>query len=314
MKKNALLIAVMSFSTMAMAQSGSDPSQDLWYDQNPANQQTTDVLCNSDNWVGRAKIGEATNPVPFDSKLEVWDHQMGYNSPLRLGGGDDSYMRFCTSTGPGYFNFHTQDNDAIITYSDNNGNSNTTKGLVIGSNGQSGFRIHPLKGIQIAGYQSNADQVGMLDVFSNDCDREGIRSYTYCSSPDQRIYSGGHYYTDPGSNGEQPTYNYTTNFVVYESGRVRAREVIVDNLTNWPDYVFEKDYQLKDLSEVEAYINENGHLPEVPSAKEIEENGIDLGEMNAVLLRKIEELTLHILKQEKRFVEQDKRLSKIESK
>ena len=78
------------------------------------------------------------------------------------------------------------------------------------------------------------------------------------------------------------------------SGKLKAKEVEV-TLTGWPDYVFETDYPLMSLQETESFIKQNKHLPALPSAKEVEENGINLGEMNALLLRKVEELTLYIL-------------------
>ncbi|PRY48095.1 hypothetical protein B0I27_11629 [Arcticibacter pallidicorallinus] len=78
------------------------------------------------------------------------------------------------------------------------------------------------------------------------------------------------------------------------NGRIRAREVKVDN-QNWPDYVFDKTYELKSLKEIQQFIKEKKHLPGVPSAKEVHEQGVSLGEMNAILLRKIEELTLHVI-------------------
>ena len=64
-----------------------------------------------------------------------------------------------------------------------------------------------------------------------------------------------------------------------------------------------KDYKLPTLAEVEQFIAENNHLPNVPSAAEVEANGIQLGEMNAVLIRKVEELTLYIIQLEKRLSE-----------
>jgi hypothetical protein len=70
-----------------------------------------------------------------------------------------------------------------------------------------------------------------------------------------------------------------------------------------PDFVFESDYQLMSLEEVEAFIEENGHLPGVPSAEETEENGINVSEMNMMLLQKVEELTLYILQLENRINE-----------
>jgi len=101
-------------------------------------------------------------------------------------------------------------------------------------------------------------------------------------------------------------------FVIENSGLIRAREIKVD-LTTWPDYVFENNYQLMPLPKVENYIQLNGHLPNVPSATEVEENGLSLGEMNKVLLEKIEELTLYLIEQEKRLKEQNERLIELES-
>lgn len=85
-------------------------------------------------------------------------------------------------------------------------------------------------------------------------------------------------------------------------GVIAAREVNVNSLV-WADYVFDTDYKLLPLEEVEKYIATNHHLPEVPSTAEVEKTGINLGEMNAILLKKIEELTLHMIEQEKRIKE-----------
>jgi hypothetical protein len=65
--------------------------------------------------------------------------------------------------------------------------------------------------------------------------------------------------------------------------------------SGWADFVFKPDYQLKPLAEVEQFISTNGHLPEVPTAKEVEQNGVNIGEMNAKLLQKVEELTLYVI-------------------
>jgi len=97
-------------------------------------------------------------------------------------------------------------------------------------------------------------------------------------------------------------------------------EVKVELSDTWPDYVFASNYELKDLEEVKNFINQNGHLPNIPSAKEVEEEGIMLGEMNAKLLEKIEELTLYTIDQESKIASQDtliksliKRIEKLES-
>jgi len=82
-------------------------------------------------------------------------------------------------------------------------------------------------------------------------------------------------------------------------GTIGAREIKVE-VGTWSDFVFNKDYELKDLEEVETFIEENNHLPDVPSEKEVLENGIALGEMDATLLQKIEELTLYMIEMNKR--------------
>ena len=76
-------------------------------------------------------------------------------------------------------------------------------------------------------------------------------------------------------------------------GKIRAHAVKV--YTTWADFVFEPNYELPALEEVERYINKNGHLKNIPSAEDVEVNGIELGEMNKLLLQKIEELTLYVI-------------------
>ncbi|MBN2165064.1 MAG: hypothetical protein JW717_02185 [Marinilabiliaceae bacterium] len=84
------------------------------------------------------------------------------------------------------------------------------------------------------------------------------------------------------------------------NGTILAKEVRVSVTDgDWPDYVFSDDYQLKNLNEVEGFINENNHLPDVPSAQAMEEEGVDLAKMNKVLLQKVEELTLYMIQQQK---------------
>jgi hypothetical protein len=82
-------------------------------------------------------------------------------------------------------------------------------------------------------------------------------------------------------------------------GTITAKEVIVTN-TVGADYVFKPDYRLGPLQESASYITENHHLPGIPSEAEVKENGVSLGDMQAKLLAKIEELTLHMIRAEER--------------
>lgn len=89
-----------------------------------------------------------------------------------------------------------------------------------------------------------------------------------------------------------------------ECDTVRANVVKIGNWSiEAPDYVFEHDYDLRPLDQVAEYVTENKHLPEVPSAQEMKQNGVDLAEMNMALLKKVEELTLYAIDQEKRLSE-----------
>ncbi|MBL0736406.1 hypothetical protein JI750_05885 [Flavobacterium sp. GN10] len=97
------------------------------------------------------------------------------------------------------------------------------------------------------------------------------------------------------------------------AGNIHAQEVKVSiNAGIVPDYVFANDYKLKSLNEVEQYIKQNNHLPEIPSAQEVEKNGLMLAEMNMNLLKKIEELTLYVIEQEKMNNKQSLRIEVLE--
>jgi len=88
-----------------------------------------------------------------------------------------------------------------------------------------------------------------------------------------------------------PTYKLSVN------GNIRSKEVVVE--TGWADYVFNKKYKLLPLEDVEKFIEQNNHLPNIPSAKEVEENGLHLGDTQKRMMEKIEELTLYIIQQQK---------------
>jgi len=78
------------------------------------------------------------------------------------------------------------------------------------------------------------------------------------------------------------------------NGTIHSKEVKVD-LLDWPDYVFKKEYDLPTLEEVETHIKEKGYLKNIPSEEEVLKSGVNLGDMNAKLLQKIEELTLYMI-------------------
>jgi hypothetical protein len=103
-----------------------------------------------------------------------------------------------------------------------------------------------------------------------------------------------------------------SSFKLAVNGKIWTQEVNVAMTNPGPDYVFEKNYDLLSLTEVETYINQNKHLPEVPSAQEMEKDGLNLKEMNLILLKKVEELTLHLIEANKKAEIQHKEIKELQ--
>jgi hypothetical protein len=119
--------------------------------------------------------------------------------------------------------------------------------------------------------------------------------YTSTGSLSTMIRGSAASYFNGGNVGigtTNPTYPLSVN------GTIKAKEVIVETI-GWSDYVFNDDYRLAPLSEVEAHIREKKHLPGIPSAAEVAEQGISVGDMQAKMMAKIEELTLHLIRIER---------------
>ncbi len=95
------------------------------------------------------------------------------------------------------------------------------------------------------------------------------------------------------------------------NGTIRSKMVIVE-ATGWPDYVFRPGYELRSLPETEAFIKAHGHLPEIPSAQQVEEEGQHLGEVQQLLLKKIEELTLYMIELKKENAWLNERITHLE--
>ena len=102
------------------------------------------------------------------------------------------------------------------------------------------------------------------------------------------------------------------NFKVKTGGQVYAREVIVRAVGNpFPDYVFAKNYSLMPLNEVSRFVEKNHHLPNMPTAAEVEKNGANLGEIQRVSVEKIEELTLYLIEMKKELEKQNQEIEKL---
>lgn len=110
--------------------------------------------------------------------------------------------------------------------------------------------------------------------------------------------------------------NQCAGYQLFVKDGIKTEKVKVEIAASngWADYVFKKDYKLMPLQDLQTYIDEKGHLPEVPTTEEAIANGIELKAMNILLLKKIEELTLYTLQQQKNIEEQNKRIETLENK
>ena len=145
----------------------------------------------------------------------------------------------------------------------------------------------------------------------------GLNLTAFNSGGSMNFYTGGNtssnlraVITSDGKMGIGTTNPGTFRLAV--EGNIGARKIVVTHTTPWPDYVFKKAYKLPTLDEIEKFVQINQHLPEIPSAEDVKKNGIDLGENQALLLKKIEELTLIVIEQNKKLIEQDKRITELQ--
>lgn len=146
----------------------------------------------------------------------------------------------------------------------------------------------------------------------------------YDGGPDKLVFEG---FSGTTSQGQHMTIDFNTGnvgigtsadaaqnlasgFKLSVNGKIASEEILVDLSNSWPDYVFKKDYKLRTLPELENFIDDKGHLPGLPAAADVQDVGIELGEMNRVLVEKIEELTLYILEQEKRITQLEAKVNK----
>jgi hypothetical protein len=116
-----------------------------------------------------------------------------------------------------------------------------------------------------------------------------------------------------GKVGIGTTNTSDANYRLFVETGIRTRKVKVDQ-ASWADYVFKTNYKLLPLSQLEAFIKQHGHLPEVPTEKEVAANGVDLGDTQTLLLKKIEELTLYMIELKKENAALQKRMAAFENK
>ncbi len=258
-------------------------------------------------------VGIGTGITTPDAKLEVSDHQSVLNNKIAKFKDSENRQIFFVPklTQTGYDNVMCQLNDIGIIFSDGQ-----TTGS--GYNMDAGFVIGPysegVKGIRI-------DKYGRVGIGTTTVGSENES----CADGTSLQVNGGTAlgYNTPTEvpadgllvNGVVGINTNTTDISTLPSacklavnGTIYATEMRVQEYTNWPDYVFANNYNLMPLSELEKYIKKHSHLPDVPSKDKVSEDGINVGEMNEILLKKIEELTLYIIELKKENIEINRKM------
>lgn len=176
-------------------------------------------------------------------------------------------------------------------------NSDNTYGAILAQANEKSFQLYTktvtTQPVDVASFQfglkyNEDERNGYITFYRGQSTSGGFLGFSTDGQERIRISRDG----DVGIGTTTPNHKLEVN------GTIRSKEIKVD-ADNWPDYVFTDDYNLKPLGEVEQFITQNKHLPDVPGAKQMEAEGVNLAEMNKLLLQKIEELTLYLIEQQK---------------
>jgi len=230
-----------------------------------------------------------------------------------------------STTNPSWIEVATRGANTFTGYQSINGNL-----MVSNSNPQSAIEIMEVSDSNPLGQAVPTKSVLKLS-------RKGTPNYSYIENAEFRIGHGGSglygskldlYINGSANTNTIPdqhvmTWNYNGNVGIGitnpnnkldVNGTIHSKEVKVDMVGwSWPDFVFKKEYNLPTLAEVEKHINEKGHLENIPSEDEVLKNGINLGEMNAKLLQKIEELTLYMIEMKKENIQMKNKQFELEN-
>jgi hypothetical protein len=153
----------------------------------------------------------------------------------------------------------------------------------------------------------SADDIGNKDVVLSRYTQGGGNGKLILNNSTKSIYLSEDGHTNIGS-GEKPT-----GYRLSVAGKVISTEFTALAIASWPDYVFADEYKLKPLADVKKFIAENKHLPNIPSAKEIEKNGIELGDMSKRLMEKVEELTLYLIQLDEKNIQLQKQIDELKN-
>jgi len=212
------------------------------------------------------------------------------------------------------FGLKGEDANIILQPTDNAKNAeilfrSTDNKISVGSDNVMGFTAG---GFSFNTQKAMAMNVGSAAITSGEAMAFTAGSYSFTTKQDMNFSASSYSFAD-GKVGIGCV-NNVEGFALAVKGGVVSTEMSVMDVDLWPDFVFSSDYNRMSLYELERYISQNHHLPEIPSAEEVSANGINLGEMNALLLQKVEELTLHVIELQKQIDLQQNEIDELKSR
>ena len=269
------------------------------------------IIATTNPTTGNVGIGTSSPSEKLEINGNLKINTQGIHTSIYLGNEiNDAIITDGTSNkhyGGGYF-FRVQNNNAPNQYTD---------ALVLADNGNIGIgTINPRTKLDVNG-TITIPEFSAINIRGNDIFHGLKYSYnnfanTFIDGPILYGWSGGALgIKKEGGESIALKWNESGNVVI--SNKLEAKEIKVTESPT-ADFVFEEDYKLPTLQEVEQHIKEKKHLPEIASAKQMEKEGVNIGEFQIQLLQKIEELTLYIIEQNKTLIIQNEKMAQQEKR
>ncbi len=228
------------------------------------------------------------NPIVGDVS-SIWDNMIDYRG-FHLFDRNEGIRRFSILNESGFTGINTWQPQGRLDV--NSGEEGYTDALYVRAHASS-----PHQGGIMHHQQAEYAWQEVAQATDNDNNSSLRFHFTYRETPGELVKQNVLLLHSTGRVGIM---NNSPQYELDVAGTIRACEVLVNLNGGWCDYVFDEKYKLTPIEEVEKFIKENRHLPDVPAEREVMEKGINVGEMDAILLKKIEELTLYVIDQNKK--------------